>query len=144
MFHEGKPQLVRRVVLAAKLGRPIKKGFYAVLTCDSPLCVNPAHLEEQSRSKRMAELAAAGLLPKSTTTRTAFARERFGKLDMDKARAIRASDELETVLATRYGVSRGVIDKPAAARRGRSRTRFSQGWARDEAEDCIRLRRAGP
>jgi hypothetical protein len=43
---DGKRIRATRLVLARKLGRPIKAGFHALHTCDWPSCVNPDHLYE--------------------------------------------------------------------------------------------------
>ncbi len=42
-----------RVVLSAKLGRPIRPGFCACHECDTPLCVNEDHLYEGTHQDNM-------------------------------------------------------------------------------------------
>ncbi len=46
---------VHRLVLAEKLGRPIRSGFHALHICDVTLCINPAHLYEGSHSQNIQE-----------------------------------------------------------------------------------------
>lgn len=50
---EGKKQKAHRVVLAWKLGRPIKPGKQSMHTCDNPPCCNPDHLREGSHAENM-------------------------------------------------------------------------------------------
>jgi hypothetical protein len=40
---------ISRIVLKNKLGRPIKPGFWALHSCDNPLCINPSHIREGTR-----------------------------------------------------------------------------------------------
>lgn len=42
----GKYTKISRIVLAEKLGRPIKRGFWALHSCDNSLCINPKHIRE--------------------------------------------------------------------------------------------------
>lgn len=51
----GRTLYVARVVLAEKLGRPIRRRRLAVHSCDNGLCVNPAHLSEGSYSRNLSE-----------------------------------------------------------------------------------------
>lgn len=39
-------RLCHRFALELKLGRPLRKGYYALHTCDFKICCNPAHLYE--------------------------------------------------------------------------------------------------
>lgn len=53
--YAGQVIYVSRLVLAAKLGRRLRKGKVAAHSCDYPLCVNEAHLSEQTHSKNVAD-----------------------------------------------------------------------------------------
>ncbi len=53
--YDGRIIYVSRLVLAVKLGRRLRKGKVAAHSCDYPLCVNEAHLSEQSQSKNVAD-----------------------------------------------------------------------------------------
>lgn len=114
MTYEGRPQMVRRAVFQETRGL-VKRGFVVSRTCESVNCVAPKHMKEQSKRDHRREQVTKGTAPRTTRARTEFCRKQFGKLDMEKARAIRASDETEIVLAERYGVSHTAI---GMARRG--------------------------
>jgi hypothetical protein len=113
----GKMTSVRRVI-AILSGREIKdEGFFAA-KCGTDLCVCPEHIIQRSRAvhmRVMAKGAATGTvhterIRKVTLTR----RKQSAKLDMGKARDIRASEESGPVLAQRYGVNRSLINKVRA------------------------------
>ena len=44
-----------RLVLAEKLGRPIREGFECCHYCDTPNCIEPEHLYEGTHSQNMQE-----------------------------------------------------------------------------------------
>lgn len=50
-FWNGRQALAHRVALEIRLGRPVQG--WALHTCDTPLCVNPAHLYEGSHQDNM-------------------------------------------------------------------------------------------
>ena len=56
----GSPQVVSRVALAHKLGRPIKPKHQALHICDNPCCYNPNHLFEGTRSDNMQDMMEKG------------------------------------------------------------------------------------
>lgn len=69
---------------------PIPEGLEADHLCGNPGCVNPAHIEAVTHGENLR-------------------RGRSAKLDWTKVREIRASDETNTGLAERYGVSPNLI-----------------------------------
>jgi hypothetical protein len=54
----GGGELVSRIVLAQKLGRPIRPGYCALHRCDYPPCINEDHLWEGTHAENMADCAA--------------------------------------------------------------------------------------
>lgn len=103
----GIPTTVRRLVFELTKGG-VKPGHEVVCTCETLLCCEADHLEQITVAERRRRLAIKhnGKQPARLVN---LMRERHGKLDMEKARAIRASDEQAKVLAERYGVSSTLI-----------------------------------
>lgn len=101
----GKVCYVRREVYVAAYGE-IPKGRNVARTCESALCVNPAHLAAQTVSKIQKRVAATGVY--STPARgkkiAASKRAAFGKLTEDQVREIRESDVPAKHLAERFGI----------------------------------------
>lgn len=82
---------------------PIPRGMFVLHKCDNPVCVNPDHLFLGTQADNMADRKTKG---------------RFGglqvpqaKLNEQSVRIIRASNEVGPVLAKRFGVTRGVINR---------------------------------
>lgn len=105
-------KLVRRMVVDLD-GRPAEPRQPVITTCGEMLCVNPAHLKATSTSDAAMRAAEKGAwkgkarAAKIASTRRANVNK---KLDMDKAREIRMSNESGPVLAARYGVNRSLIN----------------------------------
>lgn len=108
------PMAVRRAVWIVKHGE-VQDGFEIVHTCGRTRCVNPAHLESitmAERRKRLGEAARGRASVAMVKTHRAM-----GKLDMEKAREIRSSDETGQVLAAKFGVTPQLV---SLVRRGKS------------------------
>jgi hypothetical protein len=58
-FH-CKTRRLTRLVLEAKLNRPMLPGMYALHSCDRPRCVNPSHLREGTQSENIREAFTKG------------------------------------------------------------------------------------
>lgn len=102
---DSSPTSVRRLVWSIKRG-PLGYRQTVRARCDEPACVEYEHLLLGNRSDKVRGRSLTPL------TRLRIARthqEAQGKLDWERVRAIRASDESEAVLAQRYGVSKPTI-----------------------------------
>lgn len=118
--HGGKVHYVRRLMM--QLHGKNLDGMIVTPTCGDSTCVNPEHLKVITRAEHQKRLTVA------SNSGTALLRKRqkvaehkrrtVGKLTMEQAREIRASNDTHRVLCERYGVTRRVI----------SRIRQGIGW----------------
>lgn len=104
----GAPRAVRRMVFELALG-PVKDGHEVISTCETPKCVAPEHLKQITGAARRSMLAKLRNGRGQPASQIRFMRENHGKLTMEKAREIRSSDELGTVLAQRFNVTPQLI-----------------------------------
>jgi len=81
---------------------PVPREVYLLHSCDTPACVNPAHLRVGTARDNYADAKAKG-------RHTHGERSGNAKLTEADVRAIRASDERGVVLARRYGVDNATI-----------------------------------
>lgn len=103
---------VRRVV-AILSGHDLAMRQPVQATCNERGCLNPAHLVPSTSSKIGIAAGKRGAFSTMTRRIKVAAGRRLAadvKLDMDKAREIRASDESGPVLAARYGVNTSLIN----------------------------------
>jgi hypothetical protein len=108
---------VRRTVWEDAKGK-IPAGLLVTMTCGNVKCVNPDHMKLATKSEVVAKVARNPV----TQARRFLAgvnatRDKLGKLDMEKARYIRASDRTLEVLARELGVSISLVSR---VRRGTS------------------------
>lgn len=96
----GKPTSVRRVIWQIKRGPLGYQDTVRVQESCEPGCASYAHMRVGRREEPFTGRKIATL----TRSRIAAAHQSRAKLNWDKVRAIRASDELPRVLAERYGV----------------------------------------
>lgn len=89
---------------------PIPDGLYVCHRCDTPLCVNPAHLFLGTDSDNMRDMVSKGRHPKQRRAYRA-------KLTADQVRQVRHSTESNASLAAGLGVDDNTI---ANIRKGRT------------------------
>jgi hypothetical protein len=94
--------LVHRLVLAAKLGRPIAPEMFACHACDNPPCVNPDHLWEGTAKDNAQD---AGRKRRGIVGEW----NHHAKLTEDDVRAIRAATGSQQEIANRFGVGRAAV-----------------------------------
>lgn len=108
---EGKTKLVRRVLWTEMHGE-IQTGRIVHMTCTTPKCVNPEHIELTTPKKLGKELGALGLMSGPVRSAAiARARRSHAKLSDESVFEIRNSNELGCILAERHGVSPAHISK---------------------------------
>jgi hypothetical protein len=105
----GKIMAVRRA-LFLETHAEVAKGCEVVPTCETRHCVNPDHIAQITVKRRRQQIAKRRNEQPVSAAMIARNRSMFAKLDIEKARAIRASEEGSGVLAERYGVSRTRIN----------------------------------
>jgi hypothetical protein len=76
---------------------PIPDGMVVCHRCDTPACVNPAHLFLGTHADNVRDRNEKGRQCRGE-------RHQSAKLNINQVRAIRNSGEPHTILATRYGV----------------------------------------
>ena len=126
-YIDGKKKMVsvRKLMRELDTGRPQPKGHYSN-TCGQCDCVNPDHTLWRSELTHMRSMGRG----KGSVTKAAKLREyRISagkvKLDESKAQEIRLSDDSGPVLAERFGVSRGLINR---IKNGRAWRVLSSPW----------------
>lgn len=109
---KGKNMLVRRVLWAATHG-PIPPGHIVHMTCNTPRCVNPEHIELTTYQCLGKKLGALGVMsgPVRSAAIARTKRKTHAKLTDAAVHDIRNSDETVQVLSQRYGVARAHISK---------------------------------
>ena len=107
-----KTMLVRRVVWAELHGE-IPAGHIVHMTCTTPLCVEPEHMELTTFKKLGNKLGALGVMsgPVRSAAIARAKRKTHAKLTDEAVRDIRNSSELGRVLAERHGVSQAHVSK---------------------------------
>lgn len=111
IYEKKKPISVRRVIYESTNGE-IRNGYKIAPCCGERLCLAPDHLKARSVSQLLGDHArrTGGLRPSHVAALTARARNRSNnKMDMERARQIRASTEPSRKLAEQHGVCRALI-----------------------------------
>lgn len=102
-----KVRIAHRISLALHLERDIAPGMdvcHTPLICHNRLCVNPAHLREDTRAGNLADCVVDRTRPRGTT-------HGLSKLTEDQVLAIRADTRPQSKIAESYGVSQTLISK---------------------------------
>lgn len=110
---DRKPHSARRVVFGLARGE-IAEGRRIGLKCGERLCLHPEHMRQMTTTELLTEhhRRQGGLTPSHIAACTASARRRSNnRMDMDIARAIRASEEPASVLAKRYNLCKATVCK---------------------------------
>jgi hypothetical protein len=113
-----------RVVLTAKLGRPIRPGFLACHECDEPLCVNEDHIYEGTPQDNMNDKVARGrcnsprgerngasLYPERRPRGEQHGRVKLTEKQVREIRKKRAQGVSVITLHTEYPVSKTTIQR---------------------------------
>lgn len=111
-YSNGHPKhgslVVRRVVWQAENG-PLKPKQLVTVTCGNPKCL--AHLALTTKSEVGKKSNADPRVRAIKRMKAIENSRKKAKLDMDKARAIRLSDDNNHVEAAKWGVSHGLVSK---------------------------------
>jgi hypothetical protein len=101
----------RRIVYEESRGRPIQNGLYPVMRCRNAMCLHEDHIAVLSKSAILKLAGSEGRFSSRHSAAVTAGRRKAGtaKLDMNKAREVRASEEPVTVLAERFNVDRSMI-----------------------------------
>jgi hypothetical protein len=99
----GRDCRAHRMAFVAANGS-IPEGAYILHRCDTPLCVNPAHLFAGSHLDNMRDMFSKGRRRPPTGERNGRA-----KLTAETVQAIRAATGLQREIAARFGVSRPTV-----------------------------------
>ena len=113
-YPDGKKKMVsvRMLLRQLQTGQPQPKGHYGN-TCGDVRCVNPEHTIWKSEAVHMKAMQKKRKVTDITANKLRKYRVESGKakLNEESAAEIRVSQETGPVLAERYGVSRGLINR---------------------------------
>lgn len=117
----------RRVMWAALHGKDVPAGRLVTVNCGQAKCLAAGHLVLTTRSAvSRASNARPAVRLKRAVASARTNRARVGKIDMDVARRIRASDRPQAEWAAELGVSTSLVSKVVT---GRSWVEHSGPWA---------------
>ena len=104
----------RRLVYEATKGMPIRSGYFPVMKCREPRCLNPAHIVILTRSQ-IGLLATKEGKYGTPARRAAISKARRqdtrSKLTLALANEIRVSTDTGPVLAERYGIDKSLVNR---------------------------------
>ncbi|WP_186101426.1 HNH endonuclease [Burkholderia gladioli] len=105
---EGKTHLAHRVAFAEAHGIELSalRGLVIRHRCDTPLCVNPEHLEPGSQRQNIHDAIERGRAKKPPVMRgSGVGTSKLKETDIPTIRARLAAGEFQRVIAADYGVS---------------------------------------
>jgi hypothetical protein len=102
---------VSRLILEAKLKRPLTIGMLSCHSCDNPSCLEPNHLFEGTTSDNMTDKVTKGRCCKEMIRSRSGSGNSNSKLTVDRVQEIRTSSESYQWLATKFGVNKSCIQK---------------------------------
>lgn len=109
------PHLATRLVVAAALGRTLQTEEQVCHACDTPACVNPAHLWLGSLQQNQADKAAKGRGARNRGASNGTAKLNRGQVARIRER--RAAGEPLKAIAADFGVHWGTVSKIALGTR---------------------------
>lgn len=117
--HHGKTVLVRRALWQDEHGE-IPDGKIIRMTCETPKCIHPEHMELTTYQRLGKQLGALGIMsgPVRSAKIAATKRAKYAKLTPEAVREIRASPETGRAMAAKFNVDEKHI----------SRIRLNRTW----------------
>lgn len=110
MSRRGRWFIVRRELASIKAGRPLTAREMASCTCDDPACLEWDHIEVADVQAVRERAGAAGKYSTpSKAMRIAITKRRGAKIDIQTARAIRASEDPSESEAEKHGISPSMV-----------------------------------
>jgi hypothetical protein len=109
-----KEYFIHRLILAAKLGRPLRKGYCACHSCDNPRCINPAHLWEGTQEENIADCVKKGrqnLVLPPVRLGSKHAQAKLTEADIPEIRKLLDLGISQRLIALKYGVSQSLISR---------------------------------
>lgn len=101
----------RRVVYEEARGHAIQTGLYPVMRCRNATCLHQDHIAVLSKSAILKLAASEGRFGIKHGAAVAAGRRKAGtaKLNLEKAREVRNSEEPVMVLAKRFNIDRSMV-----------------------------------
>ncbi|MCC3501297.1 MAG: HNH endonuclease [Microcoleus sp. PH2017_25_DOB_D_A] len=101
---KGRMQLVHRLVLKDKLGRPIQEKYCACHLCDNPSCINPEHLFEATQKDNIQDA-----ICKQRRTTNNVGKRKLTEEQVKKVREFVKQGQSQYLIAQEFGVNQSTI-----------------------------------
>ena len=101
--------MVTRLVLEAKLGRPLLPGMLACHTCDVPLCVREDHLFEGTNQDNQIDAREKGI--KTGTRGSGRPLAKLKETNIPIIRRMLSEDKKQIFIAQQFGVNQSQISR---------------------------------